>query len=747
MKLAQRLDHVLLETPTRPKKGTGAKLAKGLSATIGGAIADEIAEWVDAMGEDALETREPTWTLELELDVPGDVHDLLWRYARVALSGLCSLGSDEAGDQPFVSIRDGEVYRFVNETGELAELLGTSMADFLARTWGDVEGHPIEKPTGARARWERSRWLLELLIDRPSRDFAAHLAQAPTLEIWRSERDRVASDPHVAIYWLLAHLFLGNDDACKDAITRAKKAKGKLVVQLAKELEQFLGGKTREPWDGFRTLAKARSLATKNALASQTGRPPAEQDATVKMHDDALRALTDRDKAKVVEAYFRERADDAATNFALPDWLVEPAAAAFRSGLRYDESHPDACAGVTRGLAQWAEHPAARGALIAALDTLAPADDRLAHVVPALIASTAAEARDAVRRAAWRWLDVAHAIDRVLAERERSHTLDDLFAKDDLLQPTVNAVLAACDDEAERLANAMAEKKLSFRVLRTCAGAMFRVWGQRGRTERADVMFNLLGLLDIVDTAKQLRLDQTACVLLAEVSLAAARLAPERARDKFADTLTRSGRTVERQAAVAACLLPGLLTLDPEHAEARRWLERVLAGRTGSNWLYGALLAVREAKLASLAPAIVPHAYLSHLNVLMEPLAFLERTARSTLDAIGAPEPPFDASDEYAEQVADLGDALLDVRRYNKGSILRTMDEAKDKQRYVPAIGRYLEAMVRASVYEADSVHGWIHDAARLLETCGKPGKDELARLRKLPEVGDWAKHQLGGAR
>ena len=77
-----------------------------------------------------------------------------------------------------------------------------------------------------------------------------------------------------------------------------------------------------------------------------------------------------------------------------------------------------------------------------------------------------------------------------------------------------------------------------------------------------------------------------------------------------------------------------------------------------------------------------PHAYTSQLNPIMGQYAFVEKTARKTLEALGQPAlPPFDEDDEYARDVPvdQLGDALLRHDRYDNGAVLERMTKAKDR--------------------------------------------------------------------
>lgn len=766
---------------TKPVKGAGAKTVKALERVLGAAVPAELEEWIDVEGKGLPEPQDDRWMVSLELDVPDSVQQALARQPALVLAGLVAFGHEGSGDRAFVAVLPdplgvAPVYRYDHEVGKLDDELGASIAEFLVATWVDddhddhkaiakarkafaakVKQASADAGLAADALFERSQWLLGLLGGEPAFEFPAVLAKAPGLKTWKDEKSKLATDPQLAIYWMLAHLFLGNDEACAEAATAAAKSKGAWVKELAKAMQDFLAGKTRSPLKSLSgpKLAAMREVVAKNALPEQTGRK-AVDDGEVRAHDDALKALakSDPDRADAIQEYFRERDDDSPANHypykeSLPDWLVAPAAAAYRAGLRVDLGHPRAHAGLTRGLAARADHPDARAVLITALGALAPDDRRLEYIVEALVERSEPEVVTAVRQAAYRWVELAPKIDAALAKREDSFTLNDVFANDDMLQPAVVAALERCDDEAERLAVAISDKNLSFRVRKTVAGMQCRVYGARGVTARLEPMMNLVGMFAEAepDENQAVRMDTTTAVVLSEATLAVARLDPTAARAVFTKALAAKRFGPARTAAIAACFLPGVLLLDRDDATGRRWLERVLGARNGGEHIYGALIAAREARLTDAIPWIVPHAYASRLNTLMGQFAFLEAAARKTLAALGQSAPPFDEDDEFAQKVPvdQLGEALVRPDRFDKGGVLERMTEAKRPGTFVAPVAAFLEDRFRFSKHE-DETHMTSDDlevAIALLRAAGAPGKAELDRLAKLPEIGAWAKAML----
>ena len=161
-------------------------------------------------------------------------------------------------------------------------------------------------------------------------------------------------------------------------------------------------------------------------------------------------------------------------------------------------------------------------------------------------------------------------------------------------------------------------------------------------------------------------------------------------------------------------------------------------------YLYGALVAAREAKLAHAAPWLVPHAYASWLNEMMEQFAVLEREARTTLAVLGVDPPPFaEDDDRFAEAVpkAKLGDALAPWDRYAKCNVLERIRASKSAA-FVPQVTAFLEDRLRFSRYEPQSVmlYEELHAVAYLKK---HEARAELARVRGLPDLGDWARELI----
>jgi hypothetical protein len=168
----------------------------------------------------------------------------------------------------------GVMYYDEREVGtwgaSISEFLLRAMAEFWEQVDGEVEedeGEDLDlddlrdcfilegydykhKPAGAaelpapvsaaferhwRARLEqRSRWWINSFV---AGNLARHeLDEVPTRALWESERDRVATTHHDAMYWLIAHLLLDNRDELGECIAMARKNPSKIVQAVVEHL-------------------------------------------------------------------------------------------------------------------------------------------------------------------------------------------------------------------------------------------------------------------------------------------------------------------------------------------------------------------------------------------------------------------------------------------------------------------------------------------------------------------------------
>ncbi len=89
----------------------------------------------------------------------------------------------------------------------------------------------------------RTRWLVELL-DKGSlpESFEQMLLDAPDWDDWQEEKQWIGDYPFLTNYWHIAHWFMGNEGACREAISLARKAQGSITARLADIVGRLLDG-------------------------------------------------------------------------------------------------------------------------------------------------------------------------------------------------------------------------------------------------------------------------------------------------------------------------------------------------------------------------------------------------------------------------------------------------------------------------------------------------------------------------
>ena len=89
----------------------------------------------------------------------------------------------------------------------------------------------------------RTRWLVALLSrgELPE-SFENMLLDAPDWNLWQEEKQWLGQFPFLANYWHMAHWFFGNEGACREAISLARKATGSVTARLADIVGRLLDG-------------------------------------------------------------------------------------------------------------------------------------------------------------------------------------------------------------------------------------------------------------------------------------------------------------------------------------------------------------------------------------------------------------------------------------------------------------------------------------------------------------------------
>ncbi len=742
-----------------------------------------------------------------------------------ALTGLEAFGSDPSGDSCFVSTLatgsgDGaEVHVLNHEIGELDGGRFGSIANFIASYFAprssesesaddgdDSDQYPwsaaaakfddaFEKNLAKRPIWAaadqlfaRSHWLMDLPTGEKGFELARKLDSAPRFEVWLEERPRLIEHPVLTHYWILAHYFVGNVEACREAIAIGKRSPGRVAVALAELVERLLEKRDTAKLGKIsaETLATLRDAVRKNAppelfdpavaaagakaKAGKTGAAAnarqiearlaagedpwaviAEYPDDVAVHDLALESIVsskkDKELAARIKRYFSER-----TSEAYNTWPCDPAeydrrfnpviAAAFRSGLRYDSDHKKAHAGITQTLGI-ADDDFAMAAFEQAIDELSVEDDRVRYVIEGLAGSAHPRAGALLERAALRFfatLEAAKA--RNDKKAKEGPTLDNMFSVDSHFTEALRVALRRDDDIAVRLA----EKTLSFRtnlgLFGTALGLSLSVLTRRGHASCLDWAHPYAAT--VIDRRSDSNsVEDIAQANVAECAIAIARLAEHDDATAFLrETFNAPRKHLQADLAIRSALLAGLLILDPENREYHGWVERLLGNRTGAFSVHSVLRGIEESRAAIPSAWVLPHVHARRTSLTESQTGaeVVQAAARRALAAIGAPPPPpFDDEDEFALEVPkdELGAALLRPHLHRLDSVFERIREEKVVHPDVVSNGGAVLRDLYA--WSADDGDRSSNDARieglRAMRLQGKAAVPALAALLELPHV------------
>jgi hypothetical protein len=327
---------VVAETMLGPKdrakltKARGERACDAFEAHFGWRPAKELDEWAAIGGAYAKVSRlvSDVWMLRPRpLDVPKrpppvakTIND--GELIFTLLTGLRVFGRDPSGDSCFVSTLPSatdraEVYVMDHENGELDGAHAASIASFVAANFAPP-GEEDEDPPGrgpAKAfirRWEKSlgkravasspralfhraKWMLELPSGETGWAFAQRLGGAPTFATWVKERGLVVKHPVLASYWMLAHYFLGNADACRDASALGATCAGHVVPGLAAIVSALVDDPARAKLGRLtpEVLAELREATAKNCDPAQLD--PSRAKVVSKQASPAARTISPKE--------------------------------------------------------------------------------------------------------------------------------------------------------------------------------------------------------------------------------------------------------------------------------------------------------------------------------------------------------------------------------------------------------------------------------------------------------------------
>ncbi len=125
------------------------------------------------------------------------------------------------------------VYLYDHETGSLTrEAPSIESLVRRQRKLGAANAKALRAPLlDARVLYRRSYWLTTVLRGEDPDDLAAELGKhAPPFAAFASEREQLAEWPHLALYWLFAHMVLENRKAFQEAFANTATSKNTFVA-------------------------------------------------------------------------------------------------------------------------------------------------------------------------------------------------------------------------------------------------------------------------------------------------------------------------------------------------------------------------------------------------------------------------------------------------------------------------------------------------------------------------------------
>ncbi|MBM9500855.1 hypothetical protein JWG44_11405 [Leptospira sp. 201903071] len=775
--------------------------------------------------------------LKKSQSVEEQVNSILGSYQGLMflLTGVADFGSDGGGDSCWVNLfphteGSAEVHRYNHEVGELEGEPFFSISHFIASNWSseeddyddydedEEEDSPEERiesvldekvfkqyETEAQKKYdkrpfytksldlfERSSWLLGHSYGDPAYAFAQKMASAPKFKDWEAEKKFLEKSHSLAAYWILAHYFMKNEKACREACTIAKKLPGKILPGIAKAVLLLLDGKSDslgrvkgkklqelreqtfkncdisqiEP-ENKKLLEEVTGLSGKKKIATgdlkkriQNGEDPLslmeEFPEDVETHDFLLKEIGKKDPkfSKTVEQYFKERTDSTYNEWPykkedLDLRLSLPVSAAFRQGLNYDVENKKAYAGIIKTLGKFDDQNA-MNAFRDAVRKLKQDDKRLEEVVGCLLESEHEEALSIWTEAAWKFFETLDgALEKKKKVQDEGPNLNNIFTVFSYLQQALNERLLVGDEESGKLANKVLTYRKNLSIFGIALGYAFAVSAKLGFKENLEYIRIYLEMgSQIKGSGRDAYLEFNQIVNLSEGSIAWAVLDPESAKPGLKDLFEKAEKNPSPGISIdlIACYLSGLLMLEPNREEWIQVAHRILGNRGEEYRAYGPIRAAGKAKIQELKNHLYYHVYADPNPMVDYTWTYLEQAARHSWIQIGDKElPEFDDDDEYANRLAknpkELPAAILKPERYSIQHVFQNIREKKYVDPSVVKIGGpWLEESLR---YSGDEYrYGGNYDrweAMKALFIQGESAVPVYARILDLPYAGsDW---------
>ncbi|MCG6169465.1 hypothetical protein [Leptospira sanjuanensis] len=756
-------------------------------------------------------------------------------------TGVAHFGSDGGGDSCWVNLLphaegSAEVHRYNHEIGELEDEPFFSISHFIAANWSnedddyddddyedeeedDEESVPDirvesvmdskvikqyekeaqkkydQRPfyTKSLDLFERTSWLLGHSYGDPAYAYAEKLASAPNFKDWEEEKKLLSKSHSLAAYWMLAHYFMKNESACREACELSQKLPGEILPALAKKILSLLDGKSDsigklnakklqelreqtfrncdskqiEPANRKR-LEEATGLAGKKKISTadlkkriQNGDDPLsileEFPEDVETHDFLLKEIGKKDTkfGKLVEQYFKERTDSSYNEWPykkedLDPRLSLPVSAAFRQGLHYDSENKKAYAGIIKTLGKF-DDANAMSAFRDAIQKLKQDDKRLEEVIECVLDSEREEALTILTEAAWKFFETMDAaLEKKKKVQDEGPNLNNIFTVFSYLQRALNERLLTGDEESGKLANKVLTYRNQLGIFGIALGYSFAVSAKLGFKENLEYIRTYLEMGSEIKGSggRDSYLEFNQLVNLSEGAMAWTVLDPASAKTGLKGLLDKAEKNSSPGIAIdlQACYLSGLLLLEPNREEWIQLGHRILGNRGEEYRAYGPIRAVGKAKIQELKQHLYYHVYADPNPMVDYTWTYIEHVARHSWFQLTEKElPPFDDDDEYANRLAknpkDLPGGILKPEKYSIQHIFQNIKEKKYKNADVVKIGGpWLEESLRYSCDEyryGGNYDRW--EAMKALFIQGEAAIPVYAKILELPYAGsDW---------
>ncbi|MDF3818267.1 hypothetical protein P3G55_00060 [Leptospira sp. 96542] len=716
------------------------------------------------------------------------------------LNGSYAFASDGSGDSCWLNLLPNEfesieVNRYNHEVGDLEDDPYFSISHFIAANWSNSDeqdeeysdeiefdedeeertkeiriisqlnaqtlqkfeedaGRKYSKKTMFLKSYDmffRSAWLLGHTYGDPVYAFTEKLSNVPSFKTWEEELHEIINYPHLSVYWILAHFYMKNDEACKKTIKGLTKTKSEVVKQLSKTITDYFDKKTKDLFGiPKEKVEKIRDLTFKNSepkhiepnnipiynevigLNAIKTASKKELNEVIKnegdlfafiesypedvnTHDQILKTISQKDEhlKKIIDEYFRERTDSAYNEWPykadnLDKRLSTVISAAFRQGLNYSPDNKKAYCGITRTLGKLDDDNSML-AYKEAIEKLNQDDPRLEYVIEGLIESKHNKSKEILALGAWKTFETLENVkmirDKVIAE---GPTLDNLFTVYTHLNTALTSRILVADGVSVQLIEKLYQYQNNLDSFGISAGNAFSVSAYLGLKEHLPIIIDYtLKKFNPKSRDKNSYLDLNYIINISEAVLSWVRLDPESAKPKLVeifkslDNSEYPGIKID----LKACCMTGLLYLEPENEEYIRFAKRILQNRGEEVRVYGIIRAIGKKQIRSLKDELWYHIYADPEPMVDYSWSYIEFEARKTWELLTNEEAPaFNGKDKYANSLSKdknkLAESILHPELYSIQHVFTRIYELKYKHEDVIKIGG--PWLVQSLKYSAD---------------------------------------------